>query len=202
MLTEQELQDTNAYGNFLQLAIHEKAMPASERVRASGGCFMIATDHHHGIVVLLGSELYASAFALLRVAFEAYVRGEWLSLCATDAGVGDFLRGKEPPCFGQLLKAIEETPGFQQQVLSQIKKKSWDAMCGYTHTGGLHVQRWMTAEGIEPNYSRSEVLEVLKFADIIASLSVLGALTLAGDEHMAQTVLNGFKARVEEDIFK
>ena len=163
---------------------------------------MIATDHHHGIVVLLGADLYASAFALLRVSFEAYVRGEWLSLCATDAGVEDFLRGKEPPSFGQLLKAIEETPGFQEQVLSQIKKKSWDAMCDYTHTGGLHVQRWMTADGIEPNYSRGEVLEVLKFADIIASLSVLGALTLAGDEHMAQTVLNGFKARTEEIVFK
>jgi hypothetical protein len=201
MLTERELQDTNTYGNFLQLTVHEKSMPFNVRVRASGGCLMIAMDHHHGIVVLLGAGLYASAFALMRVAFDAYVRGEWLNLCATEKEVDGFLRGDEPPKFGEMLKAIERTSGFQEQALSRIKKNSWDAMCAYTHTGGLHVQRWITTDGIEPNYSRDEVLEVLKFADIIASLSALGALTLASDEESAQAVLNKFKLRMGEAVF-
>jgi len=71
-------------------------------------------------------------------------------------------------------------------------------MCGYTHTGGLHVQRWITADGIEPNYSKEELLEALRFADIIASLSVLGVLTIAEDDAMAQKVLDRYKARMEE----
>jgi hypothetical protein len=198
MLTERELDDANAYGEFLRVAIHEKEMPASARVRASGGCLLIAQDHHHAILVLFGAKLYASAFALIRIAFEAYVRGEWLSVCATEEQVEKFMDGKEPPKIGVLLEALEKTPAFQEQVLSRIKKQSWDAMCAYTHTGGLHVQRWITADGIEPNYSREEVLEVLKFADIIVSLSVLGALTLAGDDQTAQVVFNHYKARMGE----
>lgn len=71
-------------------------------------------------------------------------------------------------------------------------------MCSYTHTGGLHVQRWITADAIEPNYSKEELLEALRFADIIASLSVLGVLTLANDDKMAQKVLDRYKARMEE----
>lgn len=78
----------------------------------SGGCLAIAQDHHHAIVVLLDSKLYASVFALVRIAFEAYVRGEWLGLCATDAAVKKFLRGKEPLKIDVLLEALEKTPAF------------------------------------------------------------------------------------------
>ncbi|OGA57047.1 MAG: hypothetical protein A2710_05670 [Burkholderiales bacterium RIFCSPHIGHO2_01_FULL_64_960] len=198
MLTDNELNAANAYGEWLRLAVHERELPASQRVRASAGCLAIAQDHHHAIVVLLDSRLYASVLALVRVAFEAYVRGEWLWLCATDAEVRRFLKGKEPPGINLLLEALEKTPAFQEQALSKIKKRTWNSMCGYTHTGGLHVQRWITADGIEPNYSKEELLEALRFADIIASLSVLGVLTIAEDDAMAQKVLDRYKARMEE----
>lgn len=198
MLTDNELNAANAYGEWLRLAVHERVLPASQRVRASAGCLAIAQDHHHAIVVLLDSRLYASVFALIRVAFEAYIRGEWLSLCATDAEVRRFLKGKDRPEINVLLEALEKTPAFQEQALSKIKKRTWNSMCAYTHTGGLHVQRWITVDGIEPNYSKEELLEALRFADIIASLSVLGVLTIANDDAMAEKVLVRYKARMEE----
>jgi len=198
MLSDSELNAANAYGEWLRLAVHERELPANPRVQAAGGCLAIAQDHHHAIVVLLDSRLYASVFALVRIAFEAYVRGEWLGLCATDAAVKKFLRGKEPPKIDVLLEALEKTPAFQEQALSRIKKRTWRAMCSYTHTGGLHVQRWITADAIEPNYSKEELLEALRFADIIASLSVLGVLTLANDDEMAQKILDRYKARMKE----
>jgi len=86
---------------------------------------------------------------------------------------------------------------FKENVLSQIKQKTWKSMCAYTHTGGLHVQRWNTEDGIEANYSRDEVLEVVKFAEIIASLSVIGVARLAGDDGLALRTLEAFKRRVE-----
>lgn len=198
MLSDNELNAANVYGEWLRLVVHERELPANPRVQASGGCLAIAQDHHHAIVVLLESKLYASVFALVRIAFEAYVRGEWLGLCATDAAVKKFLHGKEPPKINILLESLEKTPAFQEKVLSRIKKRNWNAMCAYTHTGGLHVQRWITADAIEPNYSKEELLEVLRFADIIASLSVLGLLTLANDDEMAQKVLDRYQARMEE----
>ena len=89
------------------------------------------------------------------------------------------------------LKAHQMEP-----VLSQIKRRTWKAMCGYTHVGGLHVQRWATADGIEPNYSVCEVREALRFADIVVALSVVGVLGLANAEEAAEEVLKHYKARM------
>lgn len=198
MLTAGELRAANVYGEWLRLAVHERTVPANARVRAAGGCLIIAQDHHHAIVVLLGARLYASCFALVRIAFEAYVRGEWLALCATDKEAKQFLKGKEPPRIDAMLKALELKDAFKDGALSIIKKRTWKAMCSYTHTGGLHVQRWNTSDGIEPNYSREEILEVLRFADIIVALSVFGMARIMNDESLAERVSQRFVARVKE----
>ena len=145
---------------------------------------------------LLDARLYASCFALVRVAFEAYVRGEWLALCATDSQIRKFLKGREPSKMDLLLGAIERKDAFKEGRLSLIKKRTWKSMCAYTHTGGLHVQRWNTSDGIEANYSVEELLEVLRFADIIATLAVLGVLRLAEDAAVAEKLLERFKARM------
>jgi len=180
---------------WLRLAVHDKELPANDRIRVAAPCLGIAQDHHRAIVLLMEHRLYASSFSLLRVAFEAYIRGEWLALCATDKQLRDFLRAKQPPPLGTMLQELEKTPAFEEQVLSSLKKQHWDAMCGYTHTGGLHVQRWITADSIEPSYDPSEVEEVLFFAEIIGALSVIGFATLANDEAMALAVLEQIKAR-------
>ena len=125
MLTDKQLNDANAYGEWLRLAVHEKSLPANNRVRAAGSCLSIAQDHHHAIVVLLDAKLYASCFALLRVAFEAYVRGEWLSLCATDPQVRRFLNGRKPPEIDEMLDALAREDAFKEGRLSLIKKRSW-----------------------------------------------------------------------------
>ena len=200
MLTDDELKAANAYGEWLRVAVHDRELPSNQRVRAAAGCLAIAQDHHHAIVVLLHSHLYASVLALVRVAFEAYVRGEWLWLCATDAEVLLFFEGREPPGINLLLDALEKTPAFQDKTLSQIKKRTWASMCAYTHTGGLHVHRWITADSIESNYSKEELLEALRFADIIASVAVLGVLTIANDEAMALEVLDRYMRRMDQQL--
>lgn len=196
MLTDKQLDDANAYGEWLRLAVHEKRLPANNRVRAAGSCLSIAQDHHHAILVLLDARLYASCFALLRIAFEAYVRGEWLALCATDAQVRGYLNGREPPKIDKMLDTLAQKDAFKEGRLSLIKKRNWKALCGYTHTGGIHVQRWNTSDGIEANYDVAELLEVLRFADIIATLSVLGVLALADDVRTSEKLLVRFKARM------
>lgn len=194
-----ELDSANAFGEFLRLAVHEKPLPATPRVQAAAGCLIIAQDHHHAVVVLLGSRIYASVFALIRIQFEACIRGEWLSLCATDLEVTKFLRGDEPPKLSVMISALEQKAAFQDQILSKIRTASWASMCGYTHTGGLHVQRYLTPESIESSFARTEILEVLNFSEIIVSLSVMGVLLLAQDEIGAISVMERFKARMLEN---
>jgi len=195
MISAERIHDAGGYVEWLRLAVHEKPLPASARNRAAASCFAIAQDHHHSIVLLVEHQLYASGFALLRIEFEAYVRGQWLTHCASGEQVDRYLRGREPPKIDQLLAAVEETPGFSEKVLSRIKGQVWKTMCAFTHTGGLHVQRWNTNDGIEPNYALEEVLEVLDLAEAVGALAVLGIAELADDVEMAQRILTKVKDR-------
>lgn len=197
MLTDDEISHAALYVEELRLFVHDLDVPGNNRVRAAGACFAIAQEHHHAIVQLIELRLFAAAFSLVRVEFEAYVRGEWLSQCASDPIVEAFIQGKEPPRIDCLLEQLEMLDSFNEKMLSKIKQKTWKSMCAYTHTGGLHVQRWNTADGIEANYTREEVLEVLKFAEIIASLAVVGVAGLAGDENLAVRILEAFKHQVQ-----
>jgi len=195
MNSSERQQTAGEYVEWLRLALHEREIPANDRVRAAASCLAIAQDHHHAIVVLIENRLYASSFALMRVAFEAYLRGEWLALCAKDSEIRRFMKGWEPPHVGEFLQDLEKTPAFAEQVLSNVKRNLWQPMCAYTHTGGLHIQRWNTAEAVEPAYDPEEVAEVLAFAEIIASLSVIGVANLAQDEELANSVFQRFKSR-------
>jgi hypothetical protein len=97
MIDPHRIRSAGEYVEWLRQQVHEKQLPASARIRAAGGCFALAQEHHHAIVFLVEHHLLGSAFALVRIAFEAYVRGAWLSLCAADKFVDAFLRGEEPP---------------------------------------------------------------------------------------------------------
>ena len=196
VLNAQELADAGDYVEQLRLLVHETQIHnAGYRERAAGGCLAIAQQHHHAIVFLIEHQLFASAFSLFRPLFEAYVRGEWLSLSAGEPAVAAFLKGREPPRIDCLLDELEMTDSFKEKTLSKFKLSAWRIMCDYTHTGGLHVQRWNTDAGIEPDYSRGEVLELLRFADVIASLTVSALARLIGNDELAFRALDLLKTR-------
>ena len=195
MVRASKIRDAGDYVEWLRQQVHDMEVPATDRVRAAGACFALAQEHHHSIVLLIENQLYGSACALVRIAFEAFVRGECLALCAAEAAVEGFIGGAEPPKINYLLAAVESTPAFSEKVLSGVKAKSWRAMCDYTHTGGLHVRRWNTADAIEPNYEDGMLNEALSFAQVIGSMSVLGLATLAEDEELALRVLERVKQR-------
>jgi hypothetical protein len=200
MATAERIKSATMFAEWLRVAVHEENLPANDRVRAAGSCFAIAQEHHFAIVYLVERGRYASSFSLLRIAFEAYVRGLWLSRCAKDVQCRKFLRGWEPPKIDSLLQKIEQEPGFSEQVLSSIKRRSWKAMCAYTHTGGLHVQRWNTSESIEPSYSAEEVSEVLTLAELVGAMSVIAVAELAQNDELALRVLGGVKAHAKNAL--
>ncbi len=181
------------YLNWLGGSISECDMPNTLRVRVAAGCLAIAQDHHHAIVALLDRSLFASSFSLLRCQFGAYVRGEWLALCATDSEVKKFADGVEPPKIGLMLKALEATPAFAEKILTRVKVENWNAMCSFTHTGGLHVGMWQGIRIIEPNYSIDEIRNVLSYAEIFGALAVVGVASLANNERIAESVLARLK---------
>ena len=107
--------------------------------------------------------------------FETYVRGEWLGR-RTELRVKKILEGEESLELDKLIASLQSTHDFEVKFLSEFKRKYWRAMCDYAHTGGRHIERWLTDEGIESNYARDEILEVMQGAETIASLSIVTGL--------------------------
>jgi hypothetical protein len=189
MIPEKELQHAIDLVERLRTLVHDRELPADNRTRASASCHAIAQEHHHSIVLLIEHRLYASSFALVRSAFEAYVRAEWLFRKASDENVRRFLRNGDPPGIGTLIGDLETTLAFEEGHLSDIKKAHWNALCAYTHTGGLHVQRWNTPTAVESAYTPDEVRGALQFAALVGCMSAVGIANLAGSNEMALSVL-------------
>lgn len=149
----------------------------------------LALEHHVGIVHLVNGRINGPAFALIRTEFEALVRAVWLQLCATQQDLEAFVEKDALPLnYGQMIKAIESHKDFADKVLSGLKKSTWNAMNGYTHSGMLQVARRMRGESIEPNYEPEEVIEVLKISGFIALMALLQIARLAGKGDLEKEV--------------
>jgi hypothetical protein len=142
-----------------------------KRVLLSVGCLDQAIEHHLAICCLLKSKVNGSAFALVRLIFESYVRGVWLKNCASETQLSQFQNDKLKPSFGDLVSSIETLEDFQSGVIGKLKKSAWSAMNSYTHTGFQQASRRFGKELIEPAYTDAEVIEVLKISGSFALLS-------------------------------
>lgn len=155
-----------------------------------GAAFLaIVREHHRAIVILIDQEIYASAFALVRSAFEGYVRGAWISMCATEKQIQHFWDGGKPPGIDELLAVLGKKPEFEDGVLSAMKDRDWATMCDFTHTGGRQVRRFHTDFHIEPNYRLKDVLKVLQTAELIAMMSVVSFALLIDNRPMYEAAL-------------
>ena len=173
---------------FVSVTLHELVMPESLRSRVASACLGVALDHHHAITILVANDRMASAFALARPVFESFLRGTWLTHCATDDQVNAFSTGWSPPKSNRLLDDIENRPGYDGKVLSAIRASSWSSMCEYTHTGGLQIQRWQTESSVEPKYSKEEVEEVLAFTNLFACLSAIEMVGISGSDETFESL--------------
>ncbi len=172
-------------GEEFRLLVDGVSIPANTRSRLSSSYYWIAMDHHHAILLLIQENLNSSAFALLRVQFEAYVRGVWVWIGCDDTALGKFSNGGEPPMFSEMLKQIEGHPNFSNGDLSRFKQKNWGALCDYTHTGLIHLSRWNGDTEIVPNFDDKEIQEVIWFTGLLGSLSVTGIAQIIDSQELA-----------------
>lgn len=190
---EDILEETNAQMEWLRQTIESLPIPPTSRAKAAVACFVVVLEHHDSILLLSEHQLYASSFALVRIAFDAYIRGVWLSICASDPEVERFISLKEPPKTSELVREIEKHPFFEDGFLSSYKIQAYKWMCDFTHTGGRQIQRWTAEEGLEPNYPLGEVLEVIAISQSIALLALLGGIAIAESGDVTEEALRQFE---------
>lgn len=179
-----------ALGNWVVEHLSGKKLSLSDRTALPAGCFDVAVEHQNGIVVLCASGHFGPAFALIRIIFEACVRGVWLHNCATEQEIAQYKNDTLDRKFYSILQAVEQLEGFNEGILGNVKRKYWTAMNSFTHTGILQVSRRLSDDSLGPNYSDEEVLEVLGFSGVICLFAAQQIALLAGDLVLADTMLS------------
>lgn len=156
------------------------------RARLSGACFFVALDHHAALLLNAEHGLMASALALIRCEFDAYLRGCWLAFIATEKQVESFSEGVEPPKVWQIVRDLEEHPSFKSGVLKLVKDQTYPMMCDFNHTGIGQVSRNLTEEGIGRAYDDDAVVAVIHAASSWALLVLVALASLARDEGLTR----------------
>ena len=175
---------------WLDSFIEGLSVPTNDRALIVAACQEVALEHHKSIVLTTREQFHGSAFALIRIEFEAYVRGQWLRYCASDDELVTFKeRDKLDREFGKIIGDLEGHEAFNVGVLSKIKRESWTAMNSFTHTGRLQVVRRLSATEIGSNYPEEEIVGTLDFADSIAILAALGIVNVAIGEETDKVAL-------------
>lgn len=162
-------------------------LPTERRTQLSAATLHVAIEHHQAIVLLVEQGLHASAFALMRVLFEAYVRGCWLATAASDHEVARADHDEFPP-FGSMVKSIEACGAAPADSLTVIKAKHWDSLNSLTHTGGAQRELRLTPEGLGYPNSDTFVHDSLKWGNTIGLLAARGLSILAGDPHLYEAI--------------
>lgn len=103
----------------------------------------LVIEHAHSILMLIIEGKPSSALALVRVQYEALLRGTWIYFAASDHAVEKCVAPmppgatKEPdlfPTVTEMLKAIEgKAPPPIARALSEFKAGAWGAMNSFTH---------------------------------------------------------------------
>lgn len=183
-------------GKLIQWAdskINNLEISSDDRLRVAASCFDIAMEHQKAIILLIANKLYGSAFALVRLLFEAYIRGLWLNHCASDKEIDKFKKGKIDKEFGQLIKEIENIDGYNVGVLSKAKKADWKVLNSFTHSGFNQVVRRNTDSTLEPNYPDEEIEEAINFTNALGLLSCLEISFLAKKNDLSSEILEKIK---------
>lgn len=185
--------DLNAQINVAEWIDENLSIPYlfdNENERWSHTCFDLAVEHHAAVISLCKQSLYGSALSLLRIEFEALVRGLWLRHVASENEIKKFKKDKVDPRFYKLIEAIEGKVGIKEGLLSYIKDNQWNIFNSFTHTGIEAVSRRIGKKttGYE-NYQQTDVVNALRFSGLVAVLAAVELASISKKQEVVDSAM-------------
>lgn len=172
------LDDVSRRGAEIRARLHELLLrheyPGNIKARVLVAYVDIAMEHHEAIWLLTKSKLNGSAFAMMRLVFDAMFRAFWINKVATEQQIEQAIDDKLGFRISKILDQIKQgyfshrPPEESQQSdrFLQSLKEAWGPMCSYTHSGALQLARRFTGDELKPNYSEGEIVEALNLVTI------------------------------------
>ena len=147
-------------------------------------------------MLLVSEGMYGSALALVRLLFEAWIRGLWILRAASDEEVDRAGDDSFPKDFGYLIAQLEKSGGaVEAGMLSAVKAENWTTLNSWTHTGFRQVGARFTASGLGHGYTDEEVLGALEWADGVSLMAVVEFARIAEDNDLGVAALEQMRAR-------
>ena len=145
----------------------------TEDEQVANGCLDLVIEHAGGICVLAETEHFGPMFALLRVAYEALIRGLWLASYPEefDKFKDNKMQLKYGTSFKELVKTVEKKFETENTVLSNLSDQTWGIMNDFTHTGYQHIVRRYRDNTIGGNYPKEEITKALSFTAVFTLLA-------------------------------
>lgn len=159
----------------------------------SGACLHTSIEHGFAILVLVDEDLYGSALALIRLQFEAYVRGMWLAQCASDSEV-DKVGQDEFPTINKMIASLEEPGRLDGALLSMIKGEAWKPLNSLTHTGYQQIGPRLNKDGIGSYFDADQIRLALNWAEALTILCAIAYAGLAKDDRLALAALERIRS--------
>jgi hypothetical protein len=159
-----------------------------KRSYLSGACLHASIEHGFAILVLVDEDLHGSALALIRLQFEAYVRGMWLAQCASDSEV-DKAGHDEFPKINSMIESLEKPGLLDSALLSTIKDGAWESLNSLTHTGYQQIGPRLNKYGIGSYFDDDQIRVALNWAEALTILCAVAFAGLAKDDQLALSAL-------------
>lgn len=158
----------------------------------------LSIEHNRSINLLIHNHSYGSAFALVRLQFEACIRSIWFFNCAKESEIQSFISGDEPPKIQSMINAIEMINGYTEKQFSAIKSKVWKNLNGFTHGGDFHVKSRVNARDIVSNYDNNQIMELIYFSTKITLSSATIISWVTDNVEIGSKLLEAYKS-IHED---
>jgi hypothetical protein len=131
--------------NLLQIADHP-LYDNSSRIETSADFCWLSVEHAKSVRKLFECDLHSSGIALLRIQFEALVRGIWVFYSATNLDLEKITSpltmdtqqlAQKMPMAASMIEALEKNPQAKVpfDALFEFKQYSWSALNSYVHAG-------------------------------------------------------------------
>lgn len=161
-------QETNKLDNL--------PIPNSYESRCIYGLHSIAVEHYFSILHLSSIGNWGSAFALLRLCREAYIRGAYLQNCSDQYSWDKFFDGGAPNSNDKMVKAVEQ---FLEQA-NLFSSQDYKFLHDLTHTGIEHItRRTLRTPDAKSNYPEEEKVSLLNCSEALALLAISGMIDLS-----------------------
>jgi hypothetical protein len=170
-LLQQALERSDSVRSQVRTLIAGNYHNTEIKQRLAAAYTSLALEHHEAITGLIRSELHGSAMALVRPVFEILFQSHWVFACAKPNDVDRIAKGKkfDFPGMATLVQEVDNaygTGGF----FSEVKRRGWNAMNSYTHSGILQLSSRFDGDSVTPNYDDGALTEAVNTTTIAIAM--------------------------------